>query len=128
MKILLDTHTFIWWDSSPEKLSDAVLKACQDKENLILFSMVSIWEMQIKHQLGKLSLSMPLRELINEQQQKNALNILPIAAKHIFELEMLPDHHKDPFDRLLIAQASIEGAFLASCDPIFRLYPVNLIW
>lgn len=126
MKILLDTHTFIWWDSETDKLSQVGLDLCQDVTNTLLLSVASVWEMQVKLQLSKLSLKLPLAELINTQVRTNNVEILPIRLNHIFALESLPSHHKDPFDRLIIAQANIEGALLLSCDPIFTEYPVNV--
>ncbi|MEQ9552713.1 MAG: type II toxin-antitoxin system VapC family toxin [Coleofasciculus sp. G3-WIS-01] len=128
MKLLLDTHTFIWWDSQPNKLSQKALSLCQEPENMLLLSVASIWEIQIKLQLGKLKLNLPLAELIESQQKTNNLEILPITLRHVLVLESLPNPHKDPFDRLLIAQARVEDAFLVSCDPIFAQYPVKLAW
>lgn len=98
MKLLLDTHTFIWWDSSPQKLSPKALALCQNPENILLLSIGSIWEMQIKIQLGKLSLNLPLPQLIESQQQTNDIEVLPINLTHLFTLDSLPNHHKDPFD------------------------------
>ena len=128
MKLLLDTHAFIWWDSESSKLSLQVLNLCQDRANTLLLSVVSIWEMQIKLQLGKLKLNLPLARLIESQQQTNEIEILPIILPHVLELDSLPAHHKDPFDRLLIAQARIEDAILISNDPIFTNYSVKLLW
>jgi PIN domain nuclease of toxin-antitoxin system len=127
-KLLLDTHTFIWWDSQPAKLSHKALALCQEPQNTLLLSVASIWEMQIKLQLGKLKLNLPLAEVIESQRKTNNIEIRPITLIHVLALESLPNHHKDPFDRLLIAQASVENAFLVSCDPIFAQYPVNLLW
>ena len=128
MKLLLDTHTFIWWDSEPEKLSKRVLDLCQDQTNVMLFSVVSAWEMQIKLQLGKLKLGLPLTEVIESQRKTNAIKVLPVILAHIWALQDLPAHHKDPFDRLLVAQANVEGAVLLSGDPIFAHYPIKLVW
>ena len=94
MKLLLDTHTFIWWDSEPAKLSTKVLALCQDQENTLILSVASVWEIQIKSQLGKIKLNLPLKELIISQQKINNIVILPIALKHILSLEGLPSHHK----------------------------------
>ena len=127
MKYLLDTHAFMWMDSEPEKLSARVQQLCQDTENTLMLSVVSIWEMQIKNQLGKLQLKMPLAELIREQQE-NGIEILPVEAAHIFALESLPNLHKDPFDRLLVAQAIVEGAILISVDPLITQYSVQVEW
>jgi PIN domain nuclease of toxin-antitoxin system len=128
MKLLLDTHAFIWWDSEPVRLSAEVLALCQDPKNTLLLSVGSTWEMQIKIQLGKLKLSLSLAELVESQQRVNNLEILPITLEHILGLEELPLHHKDPFDRLLIAQAKIEGATLITRDPIFANYAVKVVW
>lgn len=126
MNLLLDTHTFIWWDSRPGQLSAEALALCQDVANTMFLSLVSVWEMQIKHQLGKLQFQHPLAELIAAQQQANGLQILPIRLEHIYAVGALPLHHKDPFDRLLIAQAQIENMVLVSADTIFSQYPVNV--
>lgn len=128
MKLLLDTHAFIWWDSDPARLSSHILALCQDQSNVLLLSVASIWEMQIKLQLGKLKLQMPLAELVKSQQQTNGVVILPITLAHVLELENLPLCHKDPFDRLLITQAKVENAALASSDSVFASYDVNLVW
>lgn len=128
MKLLLDTHTFIWWDSEPAKLSPQVLALCQDRTNSLLLSVASVWEMQIKLQLGKLKLDLPLAEIIESQQQRNNIEILPVLLTHVLALQSLPAHHKDPFDRLLIAQANVEEAALASSDPVFAKYAVNVLW
>ncbi|CAG0966956.1 hypothetical protein GPROT1_01256 [Gammaproteobacteria bacterium] len=103
MKLIFDTHAFIWWDSAPANLSASVLAQCQDPANQLLFSVVSAWEMQIKSHLGKLKLNLALSDIIASQQQTNHIELLPISLDHVLALETLPDHHKDPFDRLLIA-------------------------
>jgi PIN domain nuclease of toxin-antitoxin system len=128
MNLLLDTHTFIWWDSEPKKLSYRAIALCGDSSNTKILSVASIWEMQIKLQLGKLKFNKSLAEIISSQQQRNNLQILPITLNHILTLESLPYHHKDPFDRLLISQAIVENAVLISRDSIFFQYPVQLDW
>jgi PIN domain nuclease of toxin-antitoxin system len=128
MKLLMDTHTFIWWDSDPSKLSPRAIALCQDRANTLLLSVASVWEMQIKIQLGKLKLDLPLAQIIESQQQTNNIEVLPVALTHVLALESLPAHHKDPFDRLLIAQANVEDAGLLSSDPAFGKYPVRLFW
>jgi len=127
MKVLLDTHTFIWWDSEPSKLSAQVLALLQDPATTVLLSVVSVWEMLIKHQLGKLALRMPLATLV-AQQQANGIQILPITLDHVLAVESLPTPHKDPFDRLLVAQANVEGTVLLTTDSVFAQYPVNVLW
>lgn len=128
MKLLLDTHAFVWWDSEPAKLSPRVMALCQDRANVVLLSVASIWEMQIKLQLGKLKLNLPLAKVIESQQQTNNIEILPITLDHVLALNDLPAHHKDPFDRLLVAQANVEDAVLVSSDPIFAKYTIKLLW
>lgn len=127
MKLLLDTHTFIWWDSNPSRLSQNALALLTNRNNLRLLSLVSIWEMQIKYQLGKLTLNKTLEEIITIQKN-NFIEILPMTVEHILALDSLPIYHKDPFDRLLIAQAKMENAILISCDSVFTHYSVNLGW
>jgi PIN domain nuclease of toxin-antitoxin system len=128
MKLLLDTHTFIWWDSAQEKLSTRVLNLCKDQANILMLSVASVWEMQIKHQLGKLSLKLPIATIIETQQKTNGIEIIPIQLTHVLSLENLPLHHRDPFDRLIIAQANVEGAIVVSCDSVFKHYSVNVTW
>jgi PIN domain nuclease of toxin-antitoxin system len=128
MKYLLDTHTFIWWDSDPSQLSPEVISLCQDRRNILLLSVASIWEIQIKQQLGKLKLDLPLARLVKTHQQVNQVKVLSVVLEHVLELENLPTPHNDPFDRLLIAQARTEGAVLLSKDSVFRDYPVRLLW
>ncbi|MDD5297678.1 MAG: type II toxin-antitoxin system VapC family toxin [Rhodocyclaceae bacterium] len=128
MRLLLDSHVFLWLNLEPEKCSKRVLHLCQQPETTLLLSMVSVWEMQIKHQLGKLPLDVPLRQLVEANQATYGLQLLTIQSKHIFTLEALPDHHRDPFDRLLIAQAQSESLLLATADRNIQLYPVETIW
>ncbi len=128
MKLLLDTHTFIWWDSKPDNLSSQALALCQNRANIVLLSVASVWEMQIKLRLGKLSLNLPLAEVIESQRHTNNIEVLPVTLDHVLALDGLPSHHKDPFDRLLIAQANVEDAVLISGDPVFKGYPVKLLW
>ncbi len=127
MKLLLDTHTWLWWSSDASRLSNAAFAACIDFENDLILSVVSIWEIQIKTQLGKLRLTVPLRDMISEQRNKNALDLLSVNYDHVLALDSLPSHHRDPFDRLLAAQAICEEASLVTADAKMALYPVNLI-
>ncbi|MBC2695766.1 MAG: type II toxin-antitoxin system VapC family toxin [Desulfobacteraceae bacterium] len=128
MKLLLDTHVFIWWSGEPDKLSAKALNACENSTNRLILSIVSIWEMQIKMQLGKLKLKRSLKDLIENQQDINNLQILPVSPNHIFMLDNLPMHHSDPFDRLLISQAIEEKLALVSKDQAFSNYAVKLFW
>ena len=128
MNLLLDTHTFIWWADEPEKLSENALQALEAENNQLILSIVSIWEIQIKAQLGKLKLSIPLKDLLKSQEHANHLKILPVTQAHIFALEDLPLHHKDPFDRLLIAQSIVETVTVVSADSKLSAYSVTLLW
>ncbi|MBN2107660.1 MAG: type II toxin-antitoxin system VapC family toxin [Deltaproteobacteria bacterium] len=128
MKLLLDTHVFIWWDSEPAKLSKKALALCNDPGNTLLLSVASAWEMQIKMQLGKMKLDFPLQDIISEQRRDNGLHVIPVELEHVLALQSLPAHHKDPFDRLLIAQARSENAVLVSKDKAFSKYQIDLVW
>lgn len=128
MKVLLDTHAFVWWEGDIAQLSKTALDCLTDPSNEIILSTASLWEIQIKHKIGKLSLRLPLADIVATQQVINGIIVLPVMPTHIFALDNLPTPHKDPFDRLLVAQAIIEGAFLLSADPIFAAYPVIVIW
>jgi PIN domain nuclease of toxin-antitoxin system len=128
MKLLMDTHTFIWWFNEPEKLSPKALTLLTDRSNDVSLSVASVWEMQIKIQSGRMKFTVPLRELVESQRQTNGVQILPVELEHVLAVDTLPTLHKDPFDRLLMAQANAEGAFLVSLDPLFSRYPVKLLW
>jgi PIN domain nuclease of toxin-antitoxin system len=127
MKYLLDTHTFIWWHDNPDLLSEKVLRICEDVNNELFLSLVSIWEIQIKLQLNKLKLVNSLAAML-ETEKNNAIEILPISLKAVMGLEGMPLHHKDPFDRLLIAQAVADDLVLLSIDENFANYPVKCLW
>ena len=127
-RFILDTHTFLWVDFAPERLSNAVREIIQDTTNTLFVSMVSIWETQIKYQLGKLALPDPLEEVLRRQQETNQIQLLHISLSHIWRLNQLPHHHSDPFDRLLIAQSLTVNAILVSHDPKIRQYPVKVEW
>lgn len=99
-----------------------------DEANTVLVSAASAWELQIKQDLGKLKLSASIHSLVNEQEQINGLELLPIKLEHIWALADLPRLHGDPFDRLLIAQARHEGLTLVSADSVMREYPVEVLW
>ncbi|CAN5390326.1 type II toxin-antitoxin system VapC family toxin [soil metagenome] len=126
MRFLLDTQIFMWWDSESAKLPQRLLTLCEDPTHTLVLSVASIWEMQIKAQLGKLDLDRPLTEIVRNQERTNRLILLPIEATHVFGLQQLPFHHKDPFDRLLIAQALVEGLPVLSVDPFFIQYSVTV--
>jgi PIN domain nuclease of toxin-antitoxin system len=128
MRYLLDTHTFIWMESEPEKLSSSVSAVIRDLDNTLILSAATVWEVQIKAQIGKLKLQFPLPQIIENQLQNNQMDFLPISLPHVLELDKLPLHHRDPFDRILIAQARIENIPILSNDPIFAQYDVQVVW
>ena len=128
MKLLLDTHVFLWLRNEPEKIPLHIMNVYEDMRSDVFLSMASIWEIQIKNQLGKLALDIPLNELIDQQCLKNGLQILPIETTHIYALKNLPAHHNDPFDRLILTQAQTENLTLISADSVFKHYDVECIW
>ncbi|CAG0997147.1 hypothetical protein ANRL4_02860 [Anaerolineae bacterium] len=128
MNYLLDTHAFIWLNGSPSRLSPRVTALCSDPAHTLWLSLVSVWEMQIKLRLGKLRLPAPLPTIISSQQTTNRIQLLSIELPHILMLDLLPDHHKDPFDRLLITQAQRESFILITNDPLIARYSVAVLW
>jgi PIN domain nuclease of toxin-antitoxin system len=126
MNLLLDTHIFLRWAIAPQKLARPVYTALHDPNNNLVLSVVSLWEMQIKMQIGKLTLPLPAKEVILTQRINNQIKTLPVLEQHVWAIDSLPFYHRDPFDRLLIAQAITEGYQLVSVDPVFRQYPVHL--
>lgn len=125
----MDTHVFLWLMTEPNRVSPGVRAACLDEANRLVLSVVSLWEMQIKSSLGKLTLHVPLRQILAEQVEQGPFEILAVQADHILALDSLPSHHQDPFDRLLIAQAISENLRLASQDHKIEAYRpiVNLV-
>ena len=128
MKLLLDPRAFLWLNDESERLFQAVKDLCSSGEHEFYLSMAFPWEMQIKHQLGKLLLAIPIAELVIKNTQENNIQLLPIDLSHINYLEQLPTHHKDPFDRMIIAQAIIEGMTVVTIDHAFVDYPVQIAW
>lgn len=128
MKILLDTHAFIWWSLTPEKLSLSGLNLIENQKNNLYLSIASVWEMQIKISINKLHFDNPLSDIIIHQKNINDLQILPIELEHIWQLKNLPLHHKDPFDRMLIAQGITEKMPILSIDSVFENYSIDVIW
>lgn len=127
MRLLLDTHAFIWWDSKPELLSKRVLAMLEDWENTPVISVANFWEIQIKSASGKMDLTMP-PETIFRSYGETDTEILPITFTHVMTLNNLPEHHRDPFDRILVAQAVTENIPIISKDSKISQYPVTVIW
>ena len=128
MKLLLDSHTFIWMHEEAHKLSVKAAFEILNPANQIFLSVASVWELQIKIGIGKFSFSDTLENVIFREQQTNNLQLLPVELSHALNLKNLPPHHKDPFDRLLISQAIVENMTLVSADANFAKYQVNLLW
>ena len=128
MRLLLDTHAFLWWISDSLELSDDAREAIADGRNAPIFSVVSGWEIAIKADLGKLELPDPPAKFVNEQLTRNELEVLPIHLRHALNVYGLPDHHRDPFDRLLISQAVLERLPIVTADPEISRYPVEIVW
>ena len=128
MRLLLDTHAFIWLDNASTRLTQRVRSAIEDADNSLLLSMVSVWEIQIKVQLGRLNIPNGVANLIQRQQESNGVELLPITIPHVLALGELSFHHGDPFDRLLISQARVEDIILVTKDDNISKYPVDLLW
>lgn len=128
IRALLDTHVFVWFIGGEERLSRAARELLQDRENEILISVASVWEIAIKHSLGKLDLERPFAELIPEQLDRQGITILPLELAHLTEVDRLPFHHRDPFDRVIAAQALSERIPVISVDAALDPYGVTRIW
>jgi PIN domain nuclease of toxin-antitoxin system len=128
MRILLDTHAFLWFIGGDVHLSAPARGLIEDETNDVLLSVASLWEMAIKVSLGKLNLGAPFETMIPEQLASNAIDVLPITFAHTARIVMLPFHHRDPFDRLLIAQSLVERLPLVSNEALFDAYGVQRAW
>ena len=127
MRLLLDSHTFLWWVRNDPALKTRARGVIADPGNDCYVSHASIWEMAIKASLGKLTLPSTAERFVVSQCEINGFHLLPIGLAHVGLVEMLPFHHRDPFDRLLVAQARIEGLTLVSRDPTVRAYGISVI-
>jgi len=126
MKVLLDTHTFIWAITDERRLSPRARSLIASSE--LWWSVVSLWEAIQKAQVGKLSLQLPAGPFLTGELRSNHVRLLPVSLSHVLRVEELPLHHRDPFDRLLIAQSIEEGWPIITADPWFARYPVDVIW
>jgi PIN domain nuclease of toxin-antitoxin system len=127
MACLLDTHAFLWLMDDPDLLSDTARARIDAAPTEVLLSATSLWEIAIKRSLGKLELPVSSARLL-ELARDSGTPVLPIEAEHAIHVEQLPLHHRDPFDRLLAAQALVEGLPIISRDAAFDLYGVVRIW
>jgi PIN domain nuclease of toxin-antitoxin system len=128
MKVLLDTHAFLWWISDSPKLSALARDVMSDGNNVLYFSAASGWEIAIKAQLGRLQLPTDLESFIPEQLAVNNMTVLPVQLHHALHVSTLPRYHRDPFDRILIAQSQVESLPLVTVDAKISRYAVDIIW
>jgi PIN domain nuclease of toxin-antitoxin system len=128
MKLLLDTHTFLWFIEGNLNLSDIARGLIEDQESQRFLSVASLWEIAIKVSIGKLELGMAFTELVKHEVYGNAIELLEIQPEHLDELAKLPFYHKDPFDRLMIAQSLAESTPVVTKDSAFGSYPVAILW
>jgi PIN domain nuclease of toxin-antitoxin system len=128
LNVLLDTHALLWYYLADPQLSLPARTTIEDAANRIFVSPVSHWEIAIKLSTGKYTLHVPFPTFVQEAIDDNGFTILPIESRHTAELVGLPYHHRDPFDRLLIAQAIVEQMPIISADAVFDSYPIRRIW
>jgi PIN domain nuclease of toxin-antitoxin system len=127
MKILIDTHAFLWFVNGSSQLSTDA-KSLLESEVDLLLSVASLWEIAIKTSLGKLTLPGVYGQFIPQQILQNEIEVLPISVEHLTVIATLAFHHRDPFDRLLIAQAMVEQVSIVSIDAVFDSYSIDRIW
>jgi PIN domain nuclease of toxin-antitoxin system len=128
LKLLLDTHALLWFATNDAQLSRTADSVISDSQNEVFVSPASYWERAIKVSLGKYPLSVPFETFITNAIDGNQFRILPVEPKHVAEICSLPHHHRDPFDRLIIAQAIVERMTVVSSDREFAAYPVTRLW
>jgi PIN domain nuclease of toxin-antitoxin system len=128
MRLLLDTHSFLWFINGDQRLSLRARSLIADADNQVLLSVACVWEIAIKVSLGKLSLEKPFEQLIPTQITLNDIDLAPITLQDLNIVARLPLYHRDPFDRLIIAQAMTRGIPLLSRDSMFDQYPIQRLW
>ncbi len=128
MRVLLDTHSFLWLVTNDDRLSELARSVFLNPESVLLVSAATGFEISVKFSLGKLKLSEPPREFVQNRLQNNALTALPVTLAHTYRLASLPFHHKDPFDRLLVSQALEEDVPILSADVVLSDYGVERLW
>jgi len=127
VNVLFDTSVLLWWLGEPARIKPALLAELRTPESVIFYSQISLFEIQIKAALGKLRLGFPV-ERIPDLADQSGLTALPLSNAAIFTLPKLPDVHRDPFDRLLIAEAIQQGVPLVTPDETIGRYPVKILW
>lgn len=128
MNYLLDSHVLLWWITNDKRLSTPVKEVISSQNNLLYWSTASSWEMSIKCKLGRLEFEEPLELMLPSELAKNQIEILSIQNDQAILAGQLPLHHKDPFDRMLIAQAQLEAIGIISNDSVLKLYEAEIYW
>jgi len=128
MKVLLDTRAFLWWITDDPRLSPRAREIIADGANVLFLSAPSGWEIAIKAKLGRLRLPDEPERFILKQLESNAIEVLPVQMSNALHVYALPDHHRDPFDRLLIAQAQLEKLPILTADPQISRYEIETVW
>jgi PIN domain nuclease of toxin-antitoxin system len=124
----LDTHAFLWWITEDRRLSARAREVMTDGGNNLLLSAASGWEIAIKASLGRITLPIPIDRFLSEQLQRNGIGTLPIEMRHALRVHAIPLLHRDPFDRLLVAQAQLEKLRILTSDPQIAQYDVETLW
>lgn len=127
MNFLLDTHIFLWFVNDDPRLSDRFKDLIENQSNFIYISVASLWEMSIKYNLGKLTLAPAYEEFVEREITESSIILLNIELEHIKINASLPFHHRDPFDRIIIAQSMAENISIMTLDSVFSRYPITLI-
>lgn len=128
MRLLLDTHALLWYSTDDSQLSPQAAAFISDGQNEVFVSAATPWELAIRISIGKYPLNAPFETFIKTAIDGNRFSLLAIEPRHAAQLIVLPYHHRDPFDRMIIAQAVVEGITIVSCDKFFDAYPVKRIW
>jgi PIN domain nuclease of toxin-antitoxin system len=128
MRALLDTHTFLWWVTDDPQLSPLARAIIEDGGNELYLSAASAWEIAIKVQTGRLPLPVPPAEFVPQHMQESGFQPMPVQITHALRVYDLPPLHRDPFDRLLVAQALAEGFPIVTADPLIRQYEIETLW
>ena len=128
MRFLLDSHAFLWWLDGSANISEAARSVLRVRKNEIFVSLACVWEMAVKTSLGKLRLALPFERFMTENLGRNTFTLFPVEFRHVLGVASLPFHHRDPFDRLLVAQSIEDEIPVISADTIFDRYGAQRIW
>ena len=128
MRLLLDTHVWIWWLTDPDRLSRPADSALSDPDNQLYLSPVSTWELMVKSAAGRVTVAGSVEALVDEAITASGVHPLPIEHSHALLLRQLPAHHRDPFDRMLVAQAQLDGLTLVTADRQLSAYDIETLW